>query len=112
MLDGKDLMRLYVQRCVALPPFSLGSISAGCGAPTRIITSAVLRLSLAVLLAGGASVVLADAASLGDSLGGKLVASGLPMLLAPITSFGRKAWDCKPELAASTPHVDEAKLPL
>ncbi|MFZ0031441.1 MAG: hypothetical protein WAK84_06180 [Candidatus Cybelea sp.] len=85
---------MYIQRCAALPSFP-------------IVTA--LLLSLAVLLAAEAGVTLADAAVLGDRLGGNAVAS---TLLAPISSVGRKAWDCKPELAALTPRVDEAELPL
>jgi hypothetical protein len=76
-----------------LPPFSLGAIFVR-----------LLRLGLAVSLAAGAGVTLADAASVGFWLAGNAEASTLP-LLAPITSVGRKAWDCTPELAATTPHV-------
>jgi hypothetical protein len=85
---------MYIQRCVALPSFS--------------VATALLRLGLAALLAAGTGITLANAATLGDRLGGNGVES---TLLAPISSVGRKAWDCKPELAASTPRVDEAELP-
>jgi hypothetical protein len=81
------------------------------GEPAKIIARVILRLSLAVLLATGTRVALADAASLGDWLAGSAATSGLPALLDPITSAGRKAWDCTPERVASTPRVDEAGLP-
>ena len=100
---------MHIQRCAALPSFSPGAILVVCGEPTKVIATALLRLSLAVLLAAGAGVALADAAMLGDLPGGTAVESAL---LAPISSVGRKAWDCKPELAASTPRVDEAQLPF
>jgi hypothetical protein len=90
-------MRLHDQRRVALPPFSFGAI--------------LVAFSFAVSLAAGSGVTLAGAASLGDWLAEDAVASTLPAMLAPITSVGRKAWNCKAELAASAPHVDEAELP-
>jgi hypothetical protein len=90
-------MRLNVQRCVILPPFSLDAVW--------------VAFSFVVLLAAGGGATLAGAASLDDRPVEDAIMSTLPALLAPITSAGRKAWNCKPELAASTPHVDEAELP-
>jgi hypothetical protein len=89
---------LHVQRCVILRPFSPGAIW--------------VAFAFAVLLAAGTGTTLAGATSLGDWLTRNAIVSTLPALLAPITSAGRKAWNCKPELAASTPHVDEAEPPL
>lgn len=63
----------------------------------------------AALVCGGAA--LAKAASLEDLLTGQLVASSAPALLGPITSEGRKGWDCKPERAAAAPRGAEAELP-
>jgi hypothetical protein len=87
---------MHVQRCVALPPFSSGTIW--------------IAFSFAVLLAAEAGGTLAGAATPDDWLAGNAVAFTLPALLAPITSAGRKAWNCKAELAASTKHVNEAEL--
>lgn len=77
-------------------------------------SASVLRLlaaglMTAALLCGGAA--LAKAASLEDLLTGQLVASGAPALLGPITSEGRKGWDCKPERAAAAAHSGQAELP-
>ncbi|HEY5426035.1 MAG TPA: hypothetical protein VIJ77_05740 [Candidatus Tumulicola sp.] len=46
-----------------------------------------------------------------DLLAGQLVASGSPALLEPITSAGRKGWDCRPEHAAAAPTWRAAGLP-
>ena len=105
-------MNLLIQRCVIPQQFSLGATLIGCGETTKMIAGALPSLSLALLLAAGARVSLADATTLGDWLVENTVVSGLPALLDPIASAGRKAWNCKPELAASTPHVIEAGLPL
>jgi hypothetical protein len=72
------------------------------------------RILAAVLLAGALLCgrgALANAASVGDLLAGGLTASGPPGLLAPITSAGRKGWDCKPEHAAGSQRWRAAELP-
>ena len=102
---------MYVQRCLALSSFSPSAILVACGEPAKVIAGGLGRLSLAVLLAAGAGVTLADAAILGDWLGATAVESTSPTLLGPVTSAGRKAWNCKPEVAASARRVDEADLP-
>jgi hypothetical protein len=56
-------------------------------------------------------VVLADAASLEELLAGALTPSAAPALLGPITSAGRKGWDCKPEHAAASQGWQAAELP-
>lgn len=66
-------------------------------------------LMTAALVCGGAA--LAKAASLEELLAGQLVASSAPALLGPITSEGRKGWDCKPERAAAAARRREAELP-
>ena len=65
---------------------------------------------LAVSLCCGAA-ALARAGSLEDLLAGQLVASESPPLLGPITSAGRKGWDCKPEHAAGAAEWNAAELP-
>ena len=65
---------------------------------------------LAVSLCCGAA-ALGHAASLEDLLAGQLIASDPAPLLAPITSAGRKGWDCKPEHAASAQQWRAAELP-
>ena len=72
------------------------------------------RLLAAVLLAGAiltGRFAIANAASVEDMLSGQLTASASPTLLGPITSAGRKGWDCKPEHAASAEHWHNAELP-
>jgi hypothetical protein len=86
---------MHIQRCAALPPFSLGTIW--------------IAFSFVVLLAAEVGGTLARAASLDDWPAGN-AAFTLPALLAPITSAGRKAWNCKAELAASTKRLNEAEL--
>jgi hypothetical protein len=73
---------------------------------SRILAPLVL---VAALVCGGAA--LAGAASLTDLLTGQLVASQSPGLLGPITSAGRKGWDCKPEHAAGAHNWRAAELP-
>jgi hypothetical protein len=46
-----------------------------------------------------------------DLLAGQLVASESPPLLGPITSAGRKGWDCRPERAAGAAEWHSAELP-
>lgn len=72
------------------------------------------RLLAAVLLAGAVAaggVALAGTTSLEESLAGALLPSAAPPLLGPITSSGRKGWDCLPERAAAAPHWHDAELP-
>jgi hypothetical protein len=74
----------------------------------------VPRLLAAGLLAGAIFTgwfALANAASVEDMLAGQLTVSASPTLLGPITSAGRKGWDCKPEHAASAQHWQHAELP-
>jgi hypothetical protein len=74
----------------------------------------VPRLLAAALLAGAlftGRFALANAASVEDMLAGQLTASASPAMLGPITSAGRKGWDCKPEHAASAQHWHNAELP-
>jgi hypothetical protein len=73
---------------------------------SRILVPLLLAVALAC---GGAA--LARAASLEDLLAGQLVASAAPALLEPITSAGRKGWDCQPEHAAAAPLWHAAGLP-
>jgi hypothetical protein len=79
------------------------------------MSSALLRRVLgagllAVSLCCGAA-ALARAGSLEDLLAGQLVASESPPLLGPITSAGRKGWDCRPERAAGAAEWHAAELP-
>jgi len=69
----------------------------------------VAGLVLAALFCGRLAV--ASAASVEDMLSGGLLPSGAPALLEPITSAGRKGWDCKPEHAAEAEHWHSAHLP-
>jgi hypothetical protein len=72
------------------------------------------RLLAAVLLAGAIAaggVALAGTTSLEESLAGALLPSATPPLLGPITSSGRKGWDCLPERAAAAQHWQDAQLP-
>lgn len=72
------------------------------------------RLLAAVLLAGAIAaggIALAGASSLEESLAGALLPSAAPPLLGPITSAGRKGWDCLPERAAASQHWHDAELP-
>lgn len=66
-------------------------------------------LMTAALACGGAA--LAKAASLEDLLAVQMVASSTPALLGPITSEGRKGWECKPERAAAAARSGDAELP-
>jgi hypothetical protein len=72
----------------------------------RILVTAVLA---AALFCGRAA--FANAASIEDLLAGQLIPSKTPALLAPITSAGRKGWECKPERAAGSPQWHAAELP-
>ena len=79
------------------------------------MSSALLRRTLgagllAASLCGGAA-ALAKAGSLEELLAGQLVASEPAPLLGPVTSAGRKGWDCKPEHAASASQWRAAELP-
>jgi hypothetical protein len=71
------------------------------------------RLLAAALLAGAIAggAALAGTTSLEDSLAGALLPSAAPPLLGPITSSGRKGWDCLPERAAAAQHWQDAQLP-
>ena len=74
----------------------------------------VPRLIAVVLLAGAilsGRLAVANAASLEDMLAGQLAPSASPALLGPITSVGRKGWDCRPEHAAAAQHWRNAELP-
>jgi hypothetical protein len=74
----------------------------------------VSRLLAVLLLACGlvcTRMAVANAASVADLLAGGLTASAAPGLLGPITSVGRKGWDCKPEHAAAAQHWRTAELP-
>lgn len=54
---------------------------------------------------------IASAAGVEDMLAGQLIPSAAPSLLGPITSAGRKGWDCKPEHVAAAPHWRSGELP-
>ena len=73
----------------------------------RLLGTAILIVGL--LCCGRAA--LASAGSVQDLLAGGLTPSSAPSLLAPITSVGRKGWDCKPEQAAQAQHWHTAELP-
>lgn len=79
------------------------------------MSGAILRLFLTTALLAGAvfcgRCALASAASVEDLLAGGLVPSTAPALLGPITSVGRKGWDCKPEHAASSTQWKGGELP-
>ena len=78
---------------------------------SRVLFSRVLAAGflLGALLCG--RIAFANAASVEDLLAGGLLPSAAPGLLAPITSEGRKGWDCKPEHAAEAQHWHAANLP-
>jgi hypothetical protein len=78
---------------------------------SSVLVSRVLAAGflLGALLCG--RMAFADAAKVQDLLAGGLLPSAEPALLAPITSEGRKGWDCKPEKAAQTQRWHEANLP-
>jgi hypothetical protein len=72
------------------------------------------RLLVGGLIAGSLScgaVALGNTGSLEAALAGQLLASDPAPLLGPITSAGRKGWDCKPEHAAAAQHWQAAELP-
>jgi hypothetical protein len=74
----------------------------------------VRPLLVAALLAGAffcGRFAVANAAGAEDLLAGQLTPSSSPALLGPITSAGRKGWDCKPEHAAASLTVHAAELP-
>ena len=72
----------------------------------RILSAALLA---GAIFCGGAA--LAKAGSVEDLLTGQLVPSGSPAMLGPITSAGRKGWDCLPERAAGSKQWSAAELP-
>jgi hypothetical protein len=78
---------------------------------SRVISSRLLAAGflLGALLCG--RIALANAGSVEDLLAGGLLPSAAPGLLEPITSAGRKGWDCKPEHAAEAQHWHVANLP-
>ena len=79
------------------------------------MSSALARpLLLAALLVGlllCGAFGFANAAALEQALSGQLVPSAAPSLFGPITSAGRKGWDCKPEHAAAAWEWKQAELP-
>ena len=78
---------------------------------SRVLVSRVLAAGflLGALFCG--RIAFANAASVEDLLAGGLLPSAAPGLLEPITSEGRKGWDCKPEHAAEAKHWHAANLP-
>jgi hypothetical protein len=78
---------------------------------SRVLASRLLAAGflLGAVLCG--RFALANAASVEDLLAGGLIPSAAPGLLEPITSAGRKGWDCKPEHAAEAAHWHAAHLP-
>ncbi len=48
---------------------------------------------------------------LSGSVADVLTPSAAPALLGPITSAGRKSWDCKPEHVAGSPQFQDSELP-
>jgi hypothetical protein len=74
-----------------------------------IVRTAIAAVLAAAIGCGGAA--LAKAASLDDLIAGQLIGSDAPPLLGPITSAGRKGWECKPERAAAARLSHEAELP-
>jgi len=81
----------------------------------EVVSRTLLARALAVaLLAGGifcGRSAVAGATSLEDMLSGALMPSAAPTLLAPITSAGRRGWECKPERAAASRQTSVAELP-
>jgi hypothetical protein len=73
---------------------------------SRILAGALLVGTLLCARAG-----LAGASSLEDILAGGMAPSSAAGLLGPITSAGRKGWDCKPEHVAQSQHWQAAELP-
>jgi len=72
------------------------------------------RVVLAAFVLGAifsGRLALANAAGVEDLLAGQMTPSATPALLGPITSVGRKGWDCKPEHVASAQRWNEAELP-
>jgi hypothetical protein len=78
--------------------------------PKAIVRLALVTALLAAAICCG-RVALASAASVEDLLAVGLVPSAAPSLLGPITSVGRKGWDCKPEKTAWSPHWQGGELP-
>ena len=79
------------------------------------MSSALARPLLLVILAAGTLAfgrfAVAGAAGVEDLLAGGLTPSAAPALLGPITSAGRKGWECKPEHVAAAPDWKAAELP-
>lgn len=72
-----------------------------------------LLLSLAACGAFAAACFgFAGAGSVEGMLQGGLTPSALPGMLGPITEVGRKAWECKPEIAAAARTADQGDLPV
>jgi hypothetical protein len=66
-----------------------------------------------LVIAGGlltAPIAIADASRIVDP-DTLLVSSGSPLLLEPISSEGRKAWNCIAERAATSSRSQDAALP-
>jgi hypothetical protein len=78
------------------------------------MSSALLRLLLVAAFLGTfgfGRLALASAAGVEDLLAGQMIPSAAPALLGPITSVGRKGWDCKPEHVAAAQQWNAAELP-
>ncbi|HEY1429537.1 MAG TPA: hypothetical protein VGF18_08180 [Candidatus Tumulicola sp.] len=74
----------------------------------------IRRTLLAVVFAAAASLAAygaSQAASVADLLAQGALAPQAPALLGPITSAGRKGWECKPEIAAAAKGAHQAELP-
>ena len=71
-------------------------------------TSLILAAAAVFALSGGR--VVADTVLFG-SVADALIPSAAPALLGPITSAGRKSWDCKPEHVAASLQIQDSGLP-
>jgi hypothetical protein len=78
---------------------------------SRVLVSRVLAAGFLLGAIFCGRIAFANAASVEDLLAGGLLPSTMPPLLEPITSEGRKGWDCKPEHAAEAQHWHAANLP-
>lgn len=72
-------------------------------------TSLVLA-AVTIVFALSRGRVVADTVLFG-SVAEALTPSAAPALLGPITSTGRKSWDCKPEHVAASPQIQDSELP-